>query len=662
MSSESQLSIAESSSFAEEIKDEGGGDNWQRSEHSNPEDNQDDQNDDCWLRAPRFVTKTHEMISQCDPEVASWSDDGEMFIVKDQILLSSKYIPQYFGHSNFSSFDRQLNFYGFRKSFPDVLRQTSISDLNRENAKHVRFYHEYFKRGRPDLFHLIKRASTKKRSGKKSDNDKQLKRKKSEVEDLREEVTSLECLLTSVSSQIETKFAQLSKQIEENISSMRVIVCEASSKIFQRHHHPPVGLASTQRPSSASAAPQRSTTTTGRAAAEDSSPHSLNSPNVDFYKMDSTSAALPNNVFHGDFYLDERRLTNIQRPNSTVGRISTEDVSALLKSPHALLSPNGNIHQKMGSVELRNDFQDDFSLDEKSLTNIQRPNSRIERISTEDVSAFLRSPQSFRPSNAQKMGSTAMRNESLDDILLPPSLKEPPREKYGRSTTDEIFNLLAATSESGEHAQGGLPVTGGAFSMLRDEPPPSNRIASSAYNQWGGVEPNAPMIDANRPNYGIPRTTEEEFFGAMLQKSNSSKHERESNEIYIKDSFNLPLPKSSKHERNTDASGKFDDVSSSYRKNPNSSLGRTTTEHFINSKQESSSAPKMGPSSEEEAIVTTAGLPVLNMRRPNKGLPRMSTEEFFGVYFDENNGNSSTSEGNDAATLLMLAGQNLPRR
>ena len=56
MSSESQLSIAESSSFADEIKDEGGGDNWQRSEHSNPEDNQDDQNDDCWLRAPRFVT------------------------------------------------------------------------------------------------------------------------------------------------------------------------------------------------------------------------------------------------------------------------------------------------------------------------------------------------------------------------------------------------------------------------------------------------------------------------------------------------------------------------------------------------------------------------------------------------------------------------------
>ena len=39
--------------------------------------------------------------------------DGEMFVVKDPDLFAAEIIPQYFDHNKFSSFARQLNFYGY---------------------------------------------------------------------------------------------------------------------------------------------------------------------------------------------------------------------------------------------------------------------------------------------------------------------------------------------------------------------------------------------------------------------------------------------------------------------------------------------------------------------------------------------------------------------
>ena len=38
-----------------------------------------------------------------------------MFVVKDPDLFAKLVIPEYFDHSKFESFTRQLNFYGFNK-------------------------------------------------------------------------------------------------------------------------------------------------------------------------------------------------------------------------------------------------------------------------------------------------------------------------------------------------------------------------------------------------------------------------------------------------------------------------------------------------------------------------------------------------------------------
>ncbi|PWZ16062.1 Heat stress transcription factor A-4d [Zea mays] len=67
-----------------------------------------------------FLVKTYEMVE--DPatiHVVSWGPGGASFVVWNPPDLSRDLLPKYFKHSNFSSFIRQLNTYGFRKIDPE---------------------------------------------------------------------------------------------------------------------------------------------------------------------------------------------------------------------------------------------------------------------------------------------------------------------------------------------------------------------------------------------------------------------------------------------------------------------------------------------------------------------------------------------------------------
>ncbi|XP_055832692.1 heat stress transcription factor A-6b-like [Solanum dulcamara] len=92
-----------------------------------------------------FLTKTYELVD--DPtsnDVVSWSRGNNSFIVWDPQNLAINYLPRYFKHSNFSSFVRQLNTYGFRKVNPD----------------HWEFANEGFLRGKKHLLRTIRRRKT----------------------------------------------------------------------------------------------------------------------------------------------------------------------------------------------------------------------------------------------------------------------------------------------------------------------------------------------------------------------------------------------------------------------------------------------------------------------------------------------------------------------
>jgi heat shock transcription factor 2 len=115
---------------------------------------------------PIFLRKTYAMIDTCDQEIASWSDDGQTFVVKQPDLFSSQIIPQFFKHNKFSSFVRQLNFYGFRKiKYYDNVKIDE--KLEQETKDYWRFKHECFVKGREDLLVGIKRSNSTAQNEKK---------------------------------------------------------------------------------------------------------------------------------------------------------------------------------------------------------------------------------------------------------------------------------------------------------------------------------------------------------------------------------------------------------------------------------------------------------------------------------------------------------------
>ena len=64
---------------------------------------------------PTFLTQLVRMLrDQSMVDVIEWTNDG-ILDVKEPVTLTEKVLPEYFKHSNYSSFQRQLNYFGFKK-------------------------------------------------------------------------------------------------------------------------------------------------------------------------------------------------------------------------------------------------------------------------------------------------------------------------------------------------------------------------------------------------------------------------------------------------------------------------------------------------------------------------------------------------------------------
>lgn len=91
-----------------------------------------------------FPSKLFQMLeNSSDTEVIGWLDNGLSFAIFDQARFADL-LPQYFKHKKISSFQRQLNLYGFRRD-----KQQSS------------YFHPKFQRGRRDLLSGIKRLPNK---------------------------------------------------------------------------------------------------------------------------------------------------------------------------------------------------------------------------------------------------------------------------------------------------------------------------------------------------------------------------------------------------------------------------------------------------------------------------------------------------------------------
>ncbi|EQC24879.1 hypothetical protein SDRG_17232 [Saprolegnia diclina VS20] len=64
---------------------------------------------------PTFVQSLYTMLAVEDPTVLAWTPDGLAFEIRDQDKLATSILPRYFRHAKYPSFQRQLNYFGFRK-------------------------------------------------------------------------------------------------------------------------------------------------------------------------------------------------------------------------------------------------------------------------------------------------------------------------------------------------------------------------------------------------------------------------------------------------------------------------------------------------------------------------------------------------------------------
>mmetsp|Transcript_21715 Transcript_21715/g.66459 ORF Transcript_21715/g.66459 Transcript_21715/m.66459 type:complete len:427 (-) Transcript_21715:771-2051(-) len=127
---------------------------------------------------PVFLRKTFTMIDTCPPGVGGWGKDGKTFVIKNPETFAAQIIPSFFRHNNFSSFVRQLNFYGFRKIKSDALLNTP------QENKWWEFRHDYFQQGKPWLLSEIKRTNY----SQQQDENKDVVKIRGDIKSLRESI------------------------------------------------------------------------------------------------------------------------------------------------------------------------------------------------------------------------------------------------------------------------------------------------------------------------------------------------------------------------------------------------------------------------------------------------------------------------------------------
>ncbi|WWC85159.1 uncharacterized protein L201_000016 [Kwoniella dendrophila CBS 6074] len=110
------------------------------------------------LKVPAFLNKLYTMVSDTTVnDLIYWGENGDSFFVPNAEQFGRELLPRWFKHSNFSSFVRQLNMYGFHK----VPHLQSGALKNETPVELWEFANPFFKRGQPDLLVKVTRKNNR---------------------------------------------------------------------------------------------------------------------------------------------------------------------------------------------------------------------------------------------------------------------------------------------------------------------------------------------------------------------------------------------------------------------------------------------------------------------------------------------------------------------
>uniref|UniRef100_M4C0H9 HSF-type DNA-binding domain-containing protein n=1 Tax=Hyaloperonospora arabidopsidis (strain Emoy2) TaxID=559515 RepID=M4C0H9_HYAAE len=93
-----------------------------------------------------FLLHLHQMLRREDSTIIRWAENGIAFQILDKEAMASLVLPKYFKNKNFSSFQRQLNYFGFRK-------------WSKARAPFPTYSREHFTRDDYNQMSLVKRQS-----------------------------------------------------------------------------------------------------------------------------------------------------------------------------------------------------------------------------------------------------------------------------------------------------------------------------------------------------------------------------------------------------------------------------------------------------------------------------------------------------------------------
>lgn len=202
---------------------------------------------------PPFIAKLASMLkNSMYAEYVGWKDDGKTVSVKKVSEFSSAILPKYFKHSNFTSFLRQLNMYGFHTS--------------KQGRNWREFKNELFTRDKPALYTRIKRKANLEKVGSSKNlkgqngqgKNKKRKRDNGLTEDMSIELRTLRQEMKNRDdriSKLEQRLALLEKKLKRQSQEKGMMQKNFKISPLQPQFHSPSPGGKRQRRASNQSAP-----------------------------------------------------------------------------------------------------------------------------------------------------------------------------------------------------------------------------------------------------------------------------------------------------------------------------------------------------------------------------------------------------------------------